>query len=68
MGAKELVLVVRKNAVSMKVQTFANTPAERLRLSKRLSTFLSALEMYSARAVDSYTCLPATRPALFVCD
>ena len=38
-GAKELVLVIRKNAVSMKVQTFANTSAERLRLVKRLSTF-----------------------------
>jgi len=38
-GAKELVLVIRKNAMSMKAQTFANTPAERLRLVKRLSAF-----------------------------
>lgn len=38
-GAKELVLVIRKNAVSLKAQTFANTPAERQRLVKRLSAF-----------------------------
>lgn len=38
-GAKTLVSVIRKNAASMKAQTFANTPAERLRLVKRLSTF-----------------------------
>ena len=38
-GAKELLLVIRNNAVSMKAQTFANTPAERLRLVKRLSVF-----------------------------
>jgi len=38
-GAKELVLVIRHNAVSLKAQTFANTPAERQRLLKRLSTF-----------------------------
>lgn len=38
-GAKELVLVIRKNAVSLKAQTFANTPAERRRLVKRLSAF-----------------------------
>lgn len=38
-GAKELVLVIRKNAVSMKVQTFDNTPAERQRLVKRLHAF-----------------------------
>ena len=36
-GATELLLVIRKNAVSMKVQKFANTPAERLRLLKRLA-------------------------------
>ena len=38
-GATELMLVIRKNAVSMKAQKFANTPAERLRLLKRLSRF-----------------------------
>lgn len=38
-GAQALVLVIRKNAVSMKAQTFANTPAERQRLVKRLSAF-----------------------------
>jgi transposase len=38
-GAAELMLVIRKNGVSMKVQKFANTPAERLRLLKRLSRF-----------------------------
>ena len=38
-GATELMLVIRKNAVSMKGQKFANTPAERLRLLKRLSKF-----------------------------
>ncbi len=38
-GAKELVLVIRKNAVSLKAQTFANTPADRARLVKRLCAF-----------------------------
>jgi transposase len=38
-GAAELMLVIRKNAVSMKVQKFANTPSDRLRLVKRLSKF-----------------------------
>lgn len=38
-GAKELILVIRKNAVSMKVQTFANTETARARLVKRLSAF-----------------------------
>lgn len=38
-GATELMLVIRKNAVSMKGQKFANTPAERLRLLKWLSKF-----------------------------
>jgi transposase len=36
-GSAELLLVIRKNAVSMKVQKFANTPADRPRLLKRLS-------------------------------
>lgn len=35
-GAEELVLVVRKNATSMKAQKFANTPAERARLVAKL--------------------------------
>ncbi len=38
-GAAELFLVIRKNAVSMKAQAFANTPADRQRLVKRLSKF-----------------------------
>ena len=38
-GAAELMVVIRKNAVSMKGQKFANTPADRLRLVKRLSRF-----------------------------
>lgn len=38
-GATELLLVIRKNGLSMKVQKFANTPADRLRLLKRLSRF-----------------------------
>ncbi len=38
-GAEELFLVIRKNAVSMKAQAFANTRAERQRLLKRLSKF-----------------------------
>jgi transposase len=38
-GAAELMLVIRKNAVPMKAQKFANTPADRLRLVKRLSKF-----------------------------
>ena len=36
-GAAELFLVIRKNAVSMKAQAFANTRADRQRLVKRLS-------------------------------
>ena len=35
-GAEELLLVVRKNATSMKAQKFANTPAERARLVAKL--------------------------------
>ncbi len=38
-GAAELVLLIRKNAVSMKAQAFANTRADRQRLIKRLSKF-----------------------------
>lgn len=38
-GAAELMLVIRKNGVSMKVQKFTNSPADRLRLLKRLSKF-----------------------------
>ena len=38
-GAAELFLVIRNNAISMKAQTFANTPADRQRLLKRLSKF-----------------------------
>lgn len=38
-GAAELSLVIRKNAVSMKAQKFANTSADRQRLVKRLSKF-----------------------------
>lgn len=38
-GAEELFLVIRKNAVSMKAQAFANTRADRQRLLKRLSKF-----------------------------
>ena len=40
-GAAELFLLIRKNVVSMKVQAFTNTRADRLRLLKRLSTFPS---------------------------
>jgi transposase len=36
-GAEELVLVVRKNATSMKAQKFANTPADRARLAAKLA-------------------------------
>jgi len=36
-GAEELVLVVRKNATSMKAQKFANTPADRARLVAKLA-------------------------------
>lgn len=38
-GAAELMVVIRKNSVSMKVQKFANTPLERLHLLKRLAKF-----------------------------
>ena len=37
-GAAELFLLIRKNVVSMKVQAFTNTRADRLRLLKLLST------------------------------
>lgn len=36
-GAEELCLVIRKNAVSMKVQSFANTPGDRQRLTNKLA-------------------------------
>jgi len=35
-GAEELILVVRKNGISCKSQKFANTPADRARLVKKL--------------------------------
>ena len=38
-GAEELILLIRKNAVSMKAQAFVNTRADRQRLLKRLSKF-----------------------------
>lgn len=38
-GASELVLVIRKDGISMKAQSFDNTPAERQRLLKRLAKF-----------------------------
>jgi transposase len=38
-GAAELVLLIRNNAVSMKAQGFSNTRADRQRLLKRLSKF-----------------------------
>ncbi len=38
-GAAELMLGIRTNAVSMQAQSFANTPVDRLRLVKRLSKF-----------------------------
>ena len=53
-GAKELILVIRKNAVSLKAQTFANTPAERLRLVKRLSTFPGITVCLEATGVYSF--------------
>lgn len=50
-GAKELLLVIRNNTVSMKAQTFANTPAERLRLVKRLSAFPAIIVCLEATGV-----------------
>ncbi len=38
-GAAELMLGIRTNAVSMQAQSFANTPVDQLRLVKRLSKF-----------------------------
>ena len=38
-GAETLILVIRKNEVSMKAQTFANTLADRKRLVKKLTQF-----------------------------
>jgi transposase len=38
-GAETLVLVIRKNEVSMKAQRFANTAADRQRLVKKLAKF-----------------------------
>jgi transposase len=35
-GAEELILVIRKNGTSYKAQKFANTPADRARLVKKL--------------------------------
>jgi transposase len=53
-GAKELVLVIRKNTVSMKAQTFDNTPAGRRRLVKRLSTFPGITVCLEATGVYSF--------------
>ena len=38
-GAETLVLVIRRNAIAMKAQTFANTAADRKRLVKKLAAF-----------------------------
>lgn len=38
-GAEELVLVIRRNGTAHKAQTFANTPAERARLVKKLRAY-----------------------------
>jgi transposase len=38
-GAAQLIVVIRKNSASMKAQKFANTPADRLRLLKRVLKF-----------------------------
>lgn len=35
-GAEELILVIRKNSTAYKSQTFTNTPADRVRLVKKL--------------------------------
>ncbi len=50
-GAAELVLLIRKNAVSMKAQAFANTRADRQRLLKRLSKFPSVTVCLEATGV-----------------
>jgi transposase len=48
-GSEQLNLVLRKNAVSMKVQSFANTPGDRQRLVKKL-----------AKLTNLIVCLEAT--------
>ncbi len=50
-GAAELVLVLRNNAISMQAQTFANTPADRQRLVKRLSKLPGATVCLEATGV-----------------
>jgi len=50
-GAAELFLVIRNNAISMKAQTFANTPADRQRLVKRLSKLPGATVCLEATGV-----------------
>lgn len=54
-GATELMLVIRKNTVPMKVQKFANSPSERLRLRlrKRLSKFPGVTVCLEATGVYS---------------
>ena len=58
-GATELLLVIHKNGVAMKVQKFANTPVERLRLLKRLARFpgitvgLEAIDVFHRSGVDA---------------
>ena len=50
-GAAELSQVIRKNAVSMKAQKFANTPADRQRLVKRLSKLPDVIVCMEATGV-----------------
>ena len=52
-GAAELVLVIRHNAVSLKAQKFANTAADRQRLVQRLSKFPGVTVCLEATGVYS---------------
>ena len=50
-GAEELILVIRKNDTPYKAQTFANTPADRARLVKKLANLPGIIVCLEATGV-----------------
>lgn len=50
-GAEELILVIRKNGIPHKAQKFANTPADRVRLMKKLASLPGIIVCMEATGV-----------------
>jgi transposase len=70
-GAEELILVIRKNGTSHKPQKFANTPADRARLVKKLVSLpgiLVCLEATGAYHFDLSVALHDAGVALMVAN